>query len=139
MDARTLARLAAVQALYEREANGTLSNEDEQDLGAKAKQMALFNDLNRINKKIFEQIITTVSRETHNIDEKIKSNLAEGWSFERIGGVLRAVLRAASGEKLSAPETPNSVIISEFTGITAGFYDEKEVKFVQGILNKILG
>jgi len=137
MDARTLARLAAVQALYEAEGQGgvaTLSG----DLGAKAKEMALFNNFNRINKKIFEQIITTVSRETPVIDEKIKANLASDWSIERIGGVLRAILRAASGEALGSSDTPKSVLISEYVGITAGFYDEKEVKFVQGILNKII-
>ena len=138
MDVRSLARLSAVQALYEAESNGNFNPGENYDFGAKAKQMALFNNFNRINKKIFEQILTTVSRESFALDEKIKANLAADWNIDRIGGVLRAILRAAIGEHLSAPETPKSVLISEYIAITSGFYDEKEVKFVNAILDKIL-
>lgn len=133
MDARSLARLAAVQALYEAESNGSF---EVGDVSEKAKQIALFNNFNRINKKIFEQILTAVSRETSTIDDKIKANLAADWSFERIGGVLRAILRAAIAEGLSG--TPKSVLISEYVAITSGFYDDKEVKFVNAILDKVL-
>ena len=136
MDARSLARLAAVQALYEAEAKGGMQTVT--DLSAKAKEMALFNNFNRINKKIFEAIITNVSRETNSIDEKIRANLATDWSFERIGGVLRAILRAAIGENIGEASTPKSVLISEYVAITSGFYDDKEVKFVNAILDKIL-
>jgi len=138
MDVRTLARLSAVQALYESEANGSLRDLANYDFSDKAKQFALVNNFNRLNKKIFEQIITNVSRETNSIDEKIKANLAADWSYERIGAVLRAILRAAMGERLAAPETPKTVLISEYVDITAGFYDDKEVKFVNAILDKIL-
>jgi N utilization substance protein B len=141
MDARTLARLGAIQALYEAEASGDFGAALLvlcADSGAKAKEMALFNNLNRINKKIFEAIIQNVSRETISIDTRIKDNLAADWSFERIGGVLRATLRAALGESLGENPTPKSVLISEYVGITSGFYDDKEVKFVNAILDKIL-
>lgn len=138
MDVRSLARLSAVQALYENESNGTLTNIENYDFNAKAKQIALFNNFNRINKKIFEQIVSTVSRETSIIDEKIKANLAADWSMERIGGVLRAILRAATAEKIANPETSKSILISEYVAITSGFYDEKEVKFVNAILDKLL-
>jgi len=138
MDVRSLARLSAVQALYESEANGSLNDLANYDFGDKAKQFALVNNFNRLNKKIFEQIITNVSRETKSIDEKIRANLAADWSFERIGAVLRAILRAAMGERLSSPETPKSVLISEYVAITSGFYDDKEVKFVNAILDKII-
>ena len=137
MDVRTLARLSAVQALYESEANGSLSDIKDYNFGARAKELALANNFNRINKKIFENIITSVSRELSTIDEKIKANLAADWSFERIGGVLRAILRAAIGEGLSGA-TPKSVLIAEYVAITSGFYDEKEVKFVNAILDKTL-
>lgn len=138
MDVRSLARLAAVQALYESESNGSLNDLANYDFNDKAKQFALVNNFNRINKKIFEQIITNVSRETNSIDEKIKANLAADWSFERIGGVFRAILRAAMGERLASPDTPKTVLISEYVAITSGFYDEKEVKFVNAILDKLL-
>lgn len=137
MDVRTLARLSAVQALYENEANGILNKTDGYDFVDKARQMAMFNEFSRINKKIFEQILTIVSRETSAIDDKIKANLADDWSIERIGGVLRAILRAAIGEQMSS-ETPKSVLIAEYVGITAGFYDDKEVRFVNAILDKVL-
>jgi N utilization substance protein B len=51
--------------------------------------------------------------------------------------VLRAILRAAIGENMSS-DTPKSVLIAEYVGITSGFYDEKEIRFVNAILDKVL-
>ncbi len=135
-DARTLARLAAVQAIYEQDMAGH-DLPDNGDVAVQIGRIKELAELSRINKKLCEGILETVSRET-NIIQIIRDNLAEGWTAERIGGVLRAVLTAAIAEKKAFPDTPKSVIISEYVNIASSFHDEKEAKFVNGILNKIL-
>lgn len=133
MDARTSARIAAVQALYEQEINlKSAYNHDE-----RAKELASLNEFQRINKKLFSAIFLKASEEISSIDELIKANLSEKWSFERIGGVMRGILRAAIAESRIGDAKKN-LVIAEYVSITDSFYDEKEVKFVNAILDRIL-
>jgi len=132
MDARTAARIAVVQALYEQEVNACKFDHDE-----KAHELAKANEFKRINKKLFSVIFTKAAEDIANIDEKIKQNLSETWSFERIGGVLRGILRAAIAEG-EMPEAKHKLIISEYVSIAGMFFDDKETGFVNGILGKIL-
>lgn len=135
-DARTAARIAAVQSLYEEEVNarpeGAQKSYDE-----RAKELAEMNEFHRINKKLFTSIFLKAMEEVANIDELIKANLSEKWSFDRIGGVMRGILRAAIAE-YKIGDVKKGLIISEYVGIAEGFYDEKEVKFVNAILDKVL-
>lgn len=132
IDARTLARLAAVQAIYEQEH----SHDDIVDIAERIERVKKTSEIKRLNKKLCEGILT-VSRET-SIINSIKENLAEGWTVERIGGVLRAILVAAIAEKQAFPETPKNIIVSEYVAISGEFYGYKEVKFVNAILDKVL-
>ena len=138
IDARTLARISVVQAIYEQEIAGGYDLDNKDDLQKKIEALSEKNDFKRINKKLFEQILDIVSRETLIINEKIKSNLAQNWSMERIGAVIRAILSAAIAESMLEEPTDKKIIISEYVRIASGFYDDKEVKFVNAILDKIL-
>jgi N utilization substance protein B len=132
MDARTAARIATVQALYEQEVNfKPVANHD-----VKAKELAKANEFSRINKKMFSAIFGKACEEVANIDETIKQHLTEEWSFERIGGVMRCILRAALAENMLG-EANKKVIIAEYVAIADSFYDQKEVKFVNAILDKM--
>jgi N utilization substance protein B len=138
MDARTLARILAVQALYQQDIGQEIDAENQEKLDAKIKELSDTNDIGRINKPLFKNIIGCVSRETLSIKAKIVDNLSVNWSIERIGGVLRAILSAAIAERIINPEMDKRVLVSEYVAITSGFYDDKEVKFVNAILDKIL-
>lgn len=132
MDARTAARIAVVQALYEQEINIRHVDHDK-----KAHELAKANEFKRINKKLFGEVLTKATEDIANIDERIKQNLSEEWSFERIGGVLRSILRAALAEN-ELPEAKPKLIISEYVNIAGMFFDDKETGFVNGILAKML-
>ncbi len=136
MDARTSARVAAIQALYEQEVNSHPSKHNE-FLDEKAKELAQANEVKRINKKMFSAIFIKASEEITSIDELIKNNLSANWDFSRIGGVMRGILRAAIAENMLG-ESKKGIILSEYVSIAEGFYEEKEVKFVNAILDKVL-
>ena len=136
MDPRTSARIAVIQALFEQEVNSRPMKEGVA-LDGKAKELASANEFKRINKKLFSAIFLKASEEIALIDEQIKGNLAENWSFERIGGVMRGILRAALAENMLG-DIKKNVLISEYVTIADSFYDEKEVKFVNAILDKLI-
>jgi N utilization substance protein B len=71
------------------------------------------------------------------IDELVCKYLGQGWSMERLGPVLRNILRIAIFELMSYEETSIKIIINEYVNITRLFFDEKEVGFANGILDKI--
>ncbi|MEN3044029.1 MAG: transcription antitermination factor NusB [Candidatus Hydrothermales bacterium] len=70
------------------------------------------------------------------IDDLIKKNL-QNWDFERVLPFEKSVLRFGVGEILFCPDTPLKVIIEELLKITNIFVDEKAVKFINGVLDKI--
>ena len=97
--ARSVARLAAVQALYQMEVSG---------VGAEA-VVREFTDhrfdrdldghtLAQADEAYFGELVRGVVAEQADIDRAIVKRLAEGWRLERIDATLRAILRAGAAE-----------------------------------------
>ena len=63
--------------------------------------------------------------------------MPEDWSLSRIDSLLRAVLRAAVWELKNCKEIDSLVILNEYMDITKAFYDSKELKLVNAILNNV--
>ncbi len=71
------------------------------------------------------------------IDEKI-SGVAEGWRFERMGKVERAILRLAYYEMKYADSVPEKVAINEAVNLAKKFGGEESAGFVNGVLAKLV-
>lgn len=128
MDHRTMARLAAVQAIYAKELNaGTASD---------ANHLLDANHQKRMNKKMFENILAKVAENAAEIDALITTNLAAEWTMERLDKILKAVLRAAIAE-IKFGGTDKNLAISEYVLIADSFYEGDEPKFVNALLDKI--
>ena len=94
---RSAARLAAVQALYQQEMEGTpiarlLCEFHEHRLGATIED-AQYLDAER---DFFDDVVTGVDSRRAEIDEAIAGKLAAGWSLERLDRPMRAILRAGT-------------------------------------------
>lgn len=135
---RSEARLGAVQSLYSFEIN---------DPKPKASQL-IINILQYYEEEqnesgvqpdvdFMSRLVTGTVENLENIDETIKEHLNEGWNIERIGSVMRAILRVATFELLTQEKTPFKVIIDEYVKITTYYFDDKDIGFVNGILDKI--
>lgn len=131
---RRAARLAAVQALYQIELTGN----------APAAVIAEFK-AHRLDKDehaptdvdYFTAIVEGVSGQRAQIDAALSPLLAEGWAFERLEIVLRAILRAAGYELIGRGDVPARVTITEYVEIARGFFAGKEPGFVNGLLDKL--
>jgi N utilization substance protein B len=136
--ARSAARLAAVQALYQQEMEGTplapllhefhlhrLGATIEDETYAEA-EVDFFND-----------VVKGVDARREEIDALITANLAEGWAIERLDRPLRQILRAGAYELLARADIPTGSIINEYLDVAHAFYDKKEKGFVNGVLDAI--
>ena len=135
---RSAARLAAVQALYQQEMEGTpiarlLREFHEHRLGATIEDEQYFD----AERDFFDDVVTGVESRRPEIDEAIAAKLAEGWSLERLDRPMRAILRAGTYELLARKDVPVGSVISEYVDVAHAFYDKRESGFVNGLLDAV--
>jgi N utilization substance protein B len=136
--ARSAARLAAVQALYQQEMEGTplprlLTEFHNHRLGA------TIDDVEYIDAEVtfFDDIVAGVDARRTELDGLIADRLATGWSMERLDRPMRQILRAGAYELVARPDVPTASVISEYVDVAAAFYDKREKGFVNGVLDAI--
>ncbi|WP_341631092.1 transcription antitermination factor NusB [Sphingomonas agri] len=135
---RSAARLAAVQALYQQDMEGTpvtrlLHEFHEHRLGATIED-ATYHDAER---DFFDDVVTGADARRDEIDTMISARLAQGWTLERLDRPMRAILRAGAYELLARPDVPVGSVISEYVDVAHAFYDKRESGFVNGLLDAI--
>jgi len=135
---RSAARLAAVQALYQQEMEGTplarlLHEFHEHRLGATIED----EQYHQAERDFFDDIVSGADARRGEIDALIASRLAEGWTLERLDRAMRAILRAGVYELIARPDVPVASVISEYVDVAHAFYDKRESGFVNGLLDAI--
>jgi len=135
---RSAARLAAVQALYQQEMEGTpiarlLREFHEHRLGATIED-ATYVDAEQ---SFFDDVVAGVDARRNEIDEAIAGKLAEGWTLDRLDRPMRAILRAGTYELLARKDVPVGSVISEYVDVAHAFYDKRESGFVNGLLDAV--
>ena len=135
---RSAARLAAVQALYQQEMEGTpiarlLREFHEHRLGATIEEAQYVE----AEQSFFDDVVAGVDARRSEIDEVIAAKLAEGWSLERLDRPMRAILRAGTYELLARKDVPVGSVISEYVDVAHAFYDKRESGFVNGLLDAV--
>ena len=135
---RSAARLAAVQALYQQEMEGTplprlLKEFHDHRLGAHIED-ATYHDAER---DFFDDIVTGADSRRAEIDALISARLAQGWTLDRLDRPMRAILRAGAYELLARADVPLASVISEYVDVAHAFYDKRESGFVNGLLDAI--
>jgi N utilization substance protein B len=135
---RSAARLAAVQALYQQEMEGTalpkLLHEFHQHRIGETIDGAELADAEI---DFFDDVVSGAHARLEEIDRLIVERLAEGWKLERLDRPMRAILRAGTYELLARRDVPVGTVISEYLDVAHAFYDRKEVAFANGLLDSI--
>jgi N utilization substance protein B len=135
---RSAARLAAVQALYQHEMEGTpvprlLKEFHDHRLGATIEDQ----HYHEAERDFFDDIVTGAEVRREEIDALISQRLAAGWSIERLDRPMRAILRAGAYELIARADVPVGSVISEYVDVAHAFYDKSESGFVNGLLDAI--
>lgn len=136
--ARAAARLAAVQALYQREMENTplaslLHEFHQHRLGATIEDEEYVD----ADVAFFDDVVKGVDARRDEIDRAIAAKLAADWSLDRLDKPMRQILRAGTYELMARVDVPVGAVISEYLDVTDAFYDRREKGFVNGILDAV--
>ena len=135
---RSVARLAAVQALYQMEVSGAgveavVREFSDHRFGGDIEGAALAE----ADEAFFADVVRGVVAHQADIDQAIAKRLAAGWRLERIDATLRAILRAGAFELTRRADVPVEVVIDEYVEIAKSFFEGPESGFVNAALDGI--
>ena len=136
--ARHSARIALVQALYQHE-------QTQQNTATIAREFIAhrFDNADQEtnyflpDQSYFQKLVEAIPLKIPEIDLEIQQYLQENWKMERLAAVVRSLLRSACYELMFEPLVPTAVVLNEYIEVARDFLDEREVKFINGILDKI--
>ena len=136
---RSVARLAAVQALYQLEAN---SETDPRSVVGEFVRHRFGHEiegdqLGEADPELFADIVCGATDDRERLDTEISAALTEGWPLPRLDSVLRAILRAGAYELIHRRDVPPRVSLSEYTAIAYAFFTGKEPGLANGVLNRL--
>jgi N utilization substance protein B len=141
--ARSSARLAAVQALYQQHMEGTalakLLDEFHQHRLGRTIDDDDFEDAEYAEAEVpfFDDVVRGVDARRDEIDALLASKLAAGWTLARLDQAMLQVLRAGTYELLARQDVPVAVAISEYVDVAKAFFDDGQAKFVNGVLDAV--
>lgn len=142
--ARSTARLAAVQALYQRQMEGTKVDEllvefhrhrlgerlDDED-SESGEQLAA------VEVDFFNDLVRGVDARRDEIDAAVTAKLSDGWTLTRLDKTMVQILRAGAYELIARADVPAAAAINEYVEVAKAFFDDREAKFVNGILDAL--
>nr|WP_137676146.1 transcription antitermination factor NusB [Parerythrobacter lutipelagi] len=136
--ARAAARLAAVQALYQQQMEGTplarLLNEFHQHrLGREIED----DQYAEADVDFFDDVVSGVDARRDEIDGRLAANLADGWTLARMDKTMLQILRAGSYELMARADVTVGTVINEYLDVAKAFFDDREAKFANGILDAV--
>ena len=135
---RSAARLASVQALYQM---------DMEDIGI-ARLLNEFHS-HRLGQEIedaqyadadpdfFDDVVSGVDARRAEIDELVDGKLGEKWKMERLDQTMLQLLRCGTYELIARPDVPTATVIDEYLDVAHAFFDKKDAKFVNGLLDAV--
>lgn len=136
--ARTVARLAAVQALYQMELAGegveTVISEFSNhrfDADIEGEPLA------EADEDWFADVVRGVVGDQRAIDAMVTKRLASNWRLERLDATLRALLRSGAWELANKLDAPREVVLNEYVELAKAFFDDAEAKFVNAALDGV--
>ena len=136
--ARSAARLAAVQALYQREMEATplhilLDEFHQHRLGRPIEEEPVAD----AEIAFFDDVVAGAIARLVEIDGLLSERLATGWSLQRIDRTMKQILRCGAYELLARHDVPVGTVISEYLDVAHAFFDDREAKFVNGVLDAV--
>jgi transcription antitermination protein NusB len=139
--AKRLARLAAVQALYQ--------SSYEQQLPAQIIRDSVDGEFPGLSdddsaalpeapdKALFGKIVEGVTIRQKDLDAMIAGALDERLASKQFERLLQTILRAGAFELHQHGDTPAGAIINDYVDVAHAFYNGREPGLVNGILDKL--
>lgn len=136
--ARPAARLAAVQALYQHEMEGTPQAQLLDEFHRHRLGMEIDDDqYAQAEVAFFDDIVKGVIARRDEIDGVISAKLMQGWAITRLDRTMLQILRAGTFELLARADVTTGTVINEYLDVAHAFFEARETKFVNGVLDAV--
>jgi N utilization substance protein B len=135
---RRLARLAAVQGLYQI----ALAPEPAEALIRRFREnpAVLLQEeqtVIAVDVELFGRIVSGVSEHQAELDAMIAGAVDARMSADRLEPLLKAILRAGAFELLHSADVAEGIIVNDYIDVTHGFFDAKEPGLVNAVLDRL--
>jgi len=131
VSARSKARKAALDLLFEADIRGTQAHE------ILVQREGLDEDSDsRPIREYTKELVIGVGENSRKIDELI-STYAQGWDMDRLPAVDRNILRLGIYEILWSPSIPDGVAIDEALSMAKELSTDGSAGFIHGVLGRI--
>ena len=129
MRSRTLAREAALKALYQLDLRSSVPEVDLEELLQREAPSKDATDYAR-------EVVQGTRKNLDRIDREIR-DVAENWDLARMAAIDRNILRMAIYEMLDRQDIPPAVAINEAVTIAKKYSTKDSGGFVNGILDQV--
>ena len=136
--ARSIARQAAMQLLYERLSGG---DADEQSLDLVYEQLSelLPEGAGKLRpskdeKEYISDVLIGLEDHETELDESIEKHSTGSWTLERVPHVDLSILRLAAYELYHREDVPDNVAISEAMSMANRYSEPKSSRYINGVL-----
>ena len=150
---RTIARLMAVQLLYQLIMNGQEAAEEDviaeylvfrdltqlKDLMKEGLDFANEQDFHAVDKDFFKKLVNGVLQSKKSLEEALEDSLSSGGKSRDPEPIMKAILLMGVHEIKNHQDIDIAVIISDYLDITHAFFDQNEAKLVNGVLDNLKG
>lgn len=138
---KRLARLAAVQALYQMSLVPRPASQVIKDFRDHPQALLIETGEDgaapEVDHELFGTIVSGVTSGIEDLDAMIAGAFDSKAAAERLEILLRAILRAGVYELHRQSAIPTGVIINDYVDVTHAFFGAKEPGLVNGILDKL--
>jgi transcription antitermination protein NusB len=136
---RSIARLTAVQALYQLDLNpgrgpdAVIGEFLHHRLGREIDG----DNYGEADEKLFGDIVRGVAEHRERLDETLSAALSEEWPLPRLEKLLRLILEAGAYELVHRSDIPPRVTISEYVAIAYAFFSGREPALANGVFDRL--
>ncbi len=135
--ARSIARQAAMQLLYERLSGGEA---DDESLDLVYEQLSMLNagegELRPSKSELayINDVLAGVKEHETELDETIEKHSTGAWTLDRVPHVDLSILRLAAYEMFHRDDVPDNVAISEAMSMAGRYSEPKSSRYINGVL-----
>ena len=135
--ARSIARQAAMQLLYERLSGGEA---DDESLDLVYEQLSTLNPEEgelrptKSERAYIDDVLAGVEKHEDELDESIEKFSTGSWTLDRVPHVDLSILRLAAYELFHRDDVPDNVAISEAMTMAGRYSEPKSSRYINGVL-----
>ena len=140
--ARSIARQAAMQLLYERLSGGEA---DDESLDLVYEQLSMAQQENegalrpsRDEREYISDVMAGVEKHQTALDQSIEEHSTGAWTLSRVPHVDLSILRLAAYEMYHRADVPDNVAVSEAMEMANRYSEPKSSRYINGVLGAMV-